>query len=341
MALINAASAIIAKARSKYGKRLMPRDFQAMVKCGSVGEVVQYLKSYTHFQTDLDKVSTDIHRGNLENILREKQFESFLSLCKYQTGNSPMTDFLLRRGEVRELMKFLTLLSIKRPREYIFSLPLYFNQHTDVDLERLSAIDDYDDLLEALSGTPYQRILREFPPDETGNYDLAEIEDALENAIIGMLYENIGKVKSKKTRAQLTELIDTLMDCNNYSRIIRLKKYYNLSNEAIRSHVLHYGNLSGKRLEKILRRDTFEDIYAELRQTSVGKQAQKLDKQGEMAIQGRYERCRHELYFSTNPEIVLLAYYILSETELSNVIAVVEGVRYSMEPERILQTLIL
>ena len=73
----------------------------------------------------------------------------------------------------------------------------------------------------------------------------------------------------------------------------------------------------------------------------MGKQAQKLDKQGEMAIQGRYERCRHELYFSTNPEIVLLAYYILSETELSNVIAVVEGVRYSMEPERILQTLIL
>ena len=43
MALINAASAIIAKARSKYGKRLMPRDFQAMVKCGSVGDVVQYL----------------------------------------------------------------------------------------------------------------------------------------------------------------------------------------------------------------------------------------------------------------------------------------------------------
>ena len=75
--------------------------------------------------------------------------------------------------------------------------------------------------------------------------------------------------------------------------------------------------------------------------TSVGKKAQSVYPDSDMAVQGRYEMCRHQLYFSTNPEIVLLAFYILSQTELSNVIAIIEGVRYSMEPDSIYETLVL
>ena len=96
MALIDPATAIIAKAKSKYGKRLKQRDYSAMVKCETVGDVVQYLKTYTHYQEYLDKVSSDIHRGSLENILREKQFESFLTFSKYNTGNTPVTRYILR-----------------------------------------------------------------------------------------------------------------------------------------------------------------------------------------------------------------------------------------------------
>ena len=41
MAIINPASAIIAKIKTKYGKRMTDKDFRAMVKCESVGDVVQ------------------------------------------------------------------------------------------------------------------------------------------------------------------------------------------------------------------------------------------------------------------------------------------------------------
>ena len=124
MALINSSSAITAKVRSRYGRRLRYKDYQAMAKCESVGDVVRYLKTYTHFQDYLDKVSNDIHRGNLENILHERQFERFLTLCKYNSGNSPVTSYIIRRSEINQLMKFITLLSINRPQEYLFSLPM-------------------------------------------------------------------------------------------------------------------------------------------------------------------------------------------------------------------------
>lgn len=341
MAIIDPASAITAKVKSQYGNRLKEKDYQAMVKCGSVGEVVQYLKTYTHFQSSLEKVSNDVHRGNLENIMREKQFESFLRFCKYNGGNTPVTRYGLRLIEIRELMKFITLLSINRPEEYLFSLPLFFIQHTDIKLEKLSAVRDHHDLLSALEHSDYDQIIKRFPPNEIGDYDLAAIEDALENHSLALLYQDLSKIKKKKEKNQLFSLFDTLSDYHNYSRIIRLKKYYHMNSEAVRSHLLHYGNLTGKRLEKILSKDSYEDVREELSHTSVGKKAQSVYSDSEMAVQGRYEMCRHQLYFSTNPEIVLLAFYILSQTELSNVIAIIEGVRYSMEPDSIYETLVL
>jgi len=341
MALINASSAIIAKARSKYGKRLTHKDYQALVKCESCGDVVQYLKTYTHYVTFLDKVSNDVHRGNLESIMREKQFEDFLTLCKYNVGSTPVTDFLFRRAEIHELMKFITLLSIDRSHEYLFTLPLYLDQHTDIHLSALSTISTHSGLLSAVENTAYKDILKDFYPDENGSYDLPAIEDALNNFILDLLYTDIGKIKNKKDRAQLTELFDTLIDYNNYSRIIRLKKYYNMSNDAVRNHLLNYGSFTGKKLDSILKRESFEDVERAMHETRIGKKGMKIGPDNEMALQGRYEICRHHLYFSSNSDIVLLAYYILAETELSNVITVVEGVRYSMAPESIYETLIL
>ena len=341
MAIINPASAIIAKIKTKYGKRMTDKDFRAMVKCESVGDVVQYLKSYTHYQVFLDKVSNDIHRGNLEQLIRERQFEELLTLCKYNQGDTAVTKYILRSTEISELMKFITLLSIGRPREYLFSLPLYFTQHTDIALEKLSSIHSHKELVSVLERTDYATILRQFPPDDNGDYDLAAIEDALENDNLDQLYTDIGSIKNKKDRNELIKLFDTLSDYQNYSRIIRLKKNYHLSNDEIRKHLLRYGKLTGKNLDRILSKEEYEEIREELKRTGVGKKAKNIDADSEMAVQGSFEMCRRQLYFSTNPEIVLLAYRIVSLTELNNVIAVVEGVRYQIEPDKILEILIL
>ena len=312
-----------------------------MVKCESVGDVVQYMKTYTHYQMFLDKVGNDINRGNLEQLIRERQFEELLTLCKYNQGNTPVTKYILRSTEISELIKFITLLSINRPQEYLFSMPLYFTRHTDIELEKLSVVHSHKELLSALERTDYADIILQFPPDDNGGYDLAAIEDALENDNLAKLYTDIGSVKNKKDRNGLKKLFDTLSDYQNYSRIIRLKKNYHMNNDEIRKHLLQYGKLTGKNLDRILSKDEYEEIREELKRTSVGKKSRTIDADSEMAVQGRYEICRHQLYFSTNPEIVLLSYRIVSLTELTNVIAVVEGVRYQIEPDKILEILIL
>ena len=341
MSIVDPSTAVIAKAKSKYGKRLKHKDYNALVKCGSVNDVMRYLKTYTHYRLLLSKVSGDVHRGNLENILRRKLLDDFLSLCLYNRSDSPITGFLMRRAEINELMKYLTLLKIGRPIEYIFTLPMYLNTHTEIPLDKLSGAFTYAEMLELLNEQGYRSVLSRFAPERAEDIDIAAINDALEIYSFRELYSDFSKIKNKKSRIELQLLFDTLTDYNNYTRIMRLKKYYGLSNAEIRPHLLPFGSLTGNKLDAILLKESYEDVREALKTTKVGRKAQSMDSNKEMDFQGRYDICRHELYFSTNPDIVLLAYYIATETELKNIITIIEGVRYSMEPKSIYDMLIL
>ena len=341
MPIVDPSSAIIAKARTKYGRRLTPKDYSALVKCERVGDVVRYLKSYTYYQHYLRSVGTDIHRGNLENILRRESFNSFLSLCRYQYGNSVVTGFILRRTEINEIVKFCTLLAIGRPKEYIFTMPLYFIEHTNLPLDRFIEVSDYRGLLEILERHPYHKVLKQFLPEKGAKPDISAIDDALDIYSLLELYKDINDLKNKSQKAALIKLFDTLCDYQNYSRIMRMKRFYHMGNDELRRHLIPFGYLSGRRLDTYLVDESYEDIRSALADTSVGRRAHMIDIDEEMASKGRFDKCRHELYFSTDPEIVLLSYYIVSETELKNIITVIEGVRYSMEPKSIAQMLIL
>lgn len=341
MSIVNPASAVIAKAKSKYGKRLSMKDYNALVKCESISDIIRYLRSYTYYEQFLDKVGNDVHRGYLETVLREKVFDSFLGLCRYNSDKSPVTIYILRKVEDNEIVKFITLLSAGKPHEYLFAMPLYFNEHTDIRLEKLSHIHSYQELKDVFDKTIYKNVFEKHPPDADGRYDIAAISDALDTVILDELYSSISRIKKKKEKAELIALFDTLTAYDNYSRILRMKRYYKLPNEVIREHLLPYGRLSGRILDDILAEESYEEVKAALDATAVGRKARLYEIDSEFAMEGRYEVCRRQMYYSSNPEVVLFAYYIVTVTELKNIITVIEGVRYSMEPERIKEMLIL
>ncbi len=314
-----------------------------MLKCSTVVEVVGYLKSYTYYREFLDKVNDrDIHRGQVEQVLHEQLFASFLSLCRYHTGDSPVVGFLLRQSEISEVMKYLTLLNAGRPRDYLFSMPLYFIEHTDIDLERMSKAGSYSEFLGSFHKHAYRDILERFNPDQNGKYDLTEIEEALELFSYKELYDAIGKIKDKAARLELCELFDIIIDYNNYSRIVRLKKFYSMSNNRIRTHLLPYGSLKGRKLDELMTHESFPELIDALDTTKVGKKirTKRIDITNRVSSRLRFELCRHNLYFSQNADVVLLSYYIVSDAELSNVITVIEGVRYGLATNEIKELLI-
>lgn len=53
-----------------------------------------------------------------------------------------------------------------------------------------------------------------------------------------------------------------------------------------------------------------------------------------------YYRCLRNFRFSTNPYVTMLCYTYLAETEVNNIIHIIEGIRYNVPPEEISALLI-
>ena len=57
-------------------------------------------------------------------------------------------------------------------------------------------------------------------------------------------------------------------------------------------------------------------------------------------MEARYKLCRNKIYFSQNPGVVMIAYMYIVGIEVSNIITIVESVRYSVAPEVIEEMII-
>lgn len=342
--LIDASSAVITKAKSKYGKRLKEKDYDALLKCQSVAAVVNYLKTHTRYCDVLNRINeNEVHRGQVETLLKQKIFYDFDSLCRYEMSEgSPFSDFIVRRYEIEQLMHFLLLLNCKKVEEYIFALPSYFNKHTDIDLYKLSTCRDFDSFIQMLGHSDYQKILSRFAPDKNGLIDLASAEDALNIYSYEELYDAISKRKSKKQKEKLKQLCDYVNDFCNLSRILRLKKYYEMEPQKVKAHLMPYGSIKERTLDSMCNAKSTDEVFDIMATTRIGKRIKQMsiEKEEQLSIISRFHMCKRMLYYSNDPAVVLLAYMYINEAELKNIIAIIEGVRYQSSREHIQSLLI-
>ena len=143
--------AVLTKARSKFGKRLTEKDYQSLLVCQSVGEIMSYLKNNTHYSKTLTDVSErEIHRGRLEALLRQNLFYEFDSFCRYDSSvSSGLSSYIISTLEVEQIVRFLILLSSNSTDKFIYQFPGYISKHTEIDVNKLANATNYEEFLNA------------------------------------------------------------------------------------------------------------------------------------------------------------------------------------------------
>ncbi|MBP3414161.1 MAG: V-type ATPase subunit [Clostridia bacterium] len=337
-----ASNALLAKCRAIYGRRLGREAYDSLISCRSVSDVASQL-SQTHYAPAIAGLDqTSIHRGQLEAALGAMLYEELAGLCRYeQSLGTWISGYIIMRGEISQLLEFLKLLAAGRPGEYIFSLPDFFKEHTDLDLNALAMARSYRDMLVALKGTVYAKILIGFAPKEGQPFDIAMIEHALYEKLYYELINTINKNMKGKPKDEMLELVGTQIDLINFSHIYRLKRYYRAGADLVRRMTFrnHY-KLSQKTAEAMAQTADADEVMRLLcDKTPYGKQIN-----GDMVSEGYAEqeasrllakKARHLLRFSISPPVVLMAFSILAETELRDVVTIIEGVRYGLAPDEI------
>lgn len=341
----NTSFAVLTKARSKFGKRLSDKDYTSLLACQSVAEVMSYLKSYTHYSSALRDINErDVHRGRLESMLRQDLFYQFDSLCRYDSSISTgFSQYGIQRVEVEQIMRFLILLSSNSTEKFIYQFPAYFAKHTEIDIDKLSNATTYSEFLNVLSSSNFYPILKKYTPDEKGRLPISEIENKLYDFVFSQMAQTINKNTKGQEKRELLDLFTTINDYDNFSRILRLKKYYNLDPDLIHQNLLNsFCDINANTLDMMCKAESSAEVFSIMQTTHEGKLIDKIGYvyASDISPRVKYRLAKKNMYFSNNPSVVMISYMFVAEIELMNIISLIEGTRYNLDSKKIQSLLI-
>ena len=338
--------AIMAKAKAMYGKRLTKEQYKEMMYKKTVAEVADYLRSETAYADDLSTiVPSTIHRGQLENMLQKVYFDHYNRLINFTPlEDSGYYSYLIRQVEINQIMKMIRLLNSNRAEDYITQYPEFMDRYASFNLMHLAKVRSFDDLLAVLKSSHYEALLMKFRPVGDAPIDYTACEMSLMGNYYLTVELAIDKSFTGKTKKDLHEIFDTIIELKNITSIYRLKKYFpNASYEYIKSHLLpRWNRLPQRTLDELIRtKDSAEFI----KKLTASPYARFLGAKDYVFIEYsasciRYNMCKRYLRFSTEAAVAFTAYMVLSEMEFANIACIIEGIRYQISPTEIEKLLV-
>ena len=326
-------AAIVSKARAMYGKRLTPSDWDNLLNCANVTEAAAYLKSNAEYGTVLGELrDNEVHRGELEALLRAKIVRDTARLGHYDMSmGKGVGRFLIGWMEVQVILHNVIRVEAHQAPN-IRSSSNFLAETSRLDIRALEMAEAFDQVLEALEGSVYHKLVLPFRPTDGAFKDFTGLENALYTYLYGLLYDIIEHNSTRTARQQLHQLVDSYVDLENYARIVRLKAYYHASESQTRACLLPFGSIPKDKISEMIAADTPKQVTAIMEQTRIGKRTLHLpyDTPDTLESLVRYRDAHKNIFFSSESSVVMLSYVFLMETELQGLIHLIEGLRYQV-----------
>lgn len=334
--------AMAIKARAMFGKRLSINEYETLLQKKSVAEVANYLKSETYFHTTLAGINEKaIHREQLESLLRMDIFHRLEKLERY--GGEEDRGFIyvfVMRSEIRMILSTIRYIATKDPEirsGLIASLPMFAQKYFTFNLEKLPDVTSFGELLEVLQGSVYEKIVYKYQVKDMEEIDYIALEHDLELELYRDTMQYIQPFQKDECYEQMQQVILSKAELVNLSAIYRLKTYFHESNTKIYEFMLPYTCLFKEHeLEDMIEHCDGQEVLErmakkyhrytrDLRFTSIEQYIQMI----------QYNMNHHIMEYYQNPSLVLLSYLLVSETEIQNIINIIEGIRYHIAPDKI------
>ena len=336
-------NAVLARARTRFGRRLTEQNFNDLLVCKSTQEVAYYLKNRTYYNSILADVSeNEVTRAQLEVLLKQSLFEDCASLGRYGSSvGEHMSEYLIRRSEIEQIMHSLIVLNSGKTDGYTVYMPEYLLSRTKIDVEALGHMKTFNDLLKALANTPYRKIVESFKPEDGELLDYTGIENALYTYLYKDTFRMISKYYKGEAAAQLREIFNSYLDLDNYVRIVRMKTFYKAPPEAIRGALLPFSTIKKDFMEKLIKARDIQEVQEIMAKTRPGERYLKNQEQFEedIPMKTQYDICRHNIHFSTHASVVMLSYIFVKQAEISDITNILEGIRYELPASKIAKLL--
>lgn len=338
--------AMITKSRAMYGKRLTNENYQDLVRMKSVREIASYLKETPGYADVLSNIYPEsVHRGQLELLLHKSLFNKYIRLTHYDvSGKSNFLSFVVSRLEIEQILRCIMGINANNTENFIVDLPGYLISHASFPMIKLAKIKTFEELLEVIDKTPYEKVIRQFTPKNGELIDYTGCEVSLRTLYYTRMFSLIQRDFKGKHRDELEEILKIEVELINVSTIFRLKSFFKMDGQEIRKYLFPFTyKLKKERLENLLQAESGEDIFRMINSSSYGN---KIDNDEFSYIEDDIRRLnayynKQLLRFSSNAPAVVYCFMSLAQIELINITNIIEGVRYNLSAEEIRKLLVL
>ncbi len=345
-------SAINAKIHALKSNLLKPEDYAELIEKSSVPDIVRFLQTKDAYAGILaGREPESIHRRDLELLIRNYLITVLKKLTHlFKNPEREIVILLIKRYEVENLKLALrNALTEAKSDIRDFSLKFYnLESFSSIEPEKVAMCKNTEEVLEALSGSPYQSEIRhvlESQSAKTGNL-VYVLETALDKWYVSKLKDAIGKLGGRDKEDALRS-IGIQIDLKNMEWIVRVKKFYGMSPEELYNSLFH----TGYRLKKDFLRmacDTkgVNEVIEFLKSSAYTSIFTGLEDSDTLPFELTKRIKRYLFDFVTKNSISnefsfakLFEYIYLLEFEVNDIIMITEAIRYSLKKNEILPNL--
>jgi len=334
--------ALSGKARAMYGKLLSKDDYNNLIRKKSVAQVVSYLKHNTHYGSLLSDIDeNNIHRTKLEILLKRDIINDYSKFFKFTSGQlKEFINLLYTKTEIESLKLIFRMFEGGKAEHGLLEESLVFlSRHDMLNIPKLSLSRDLEEFLSRLQGTDYYKLLRPFISENNENR-LFNIEMTLDLYYFRNVLNAYRNHLDKGDASIVRDLLGMEADIFNIFWIYRSKNFYNMSNEVIRSYVAQINYRLGKKtIESLIGAEGHEAYADVLRKTPYGFLFEEENPRFFEHNYNEYVYRLHRTLFRRQPFSIacIISYLRLKEIEMSNIISIIEGIRYSLSEGEIIR----
>jgi V/A-type H+-transporting ATPase subunit C len=300
----------------------------------NVPAVVSYLKGKPAYSSILENiVPSEIHRGQVEPILRETVYRDFYKI--YLFANQEQRRFLklyFMRYEVYFLKECLARLFDQNHTPVdVAPFEKYFHRLSSLRFELLRAAESIDEFLGILKNTGYYAPLNHVRQFERKS--LFDYEAVLDLYSFSCFWNAKDTITNSTDCRELTEILGSKFEMLNMQWIYRCKRYYQMSAAEIFSILipLNY-HISKSELTDMVNAEDLPTLLSRMKNSFYGHTFETIDPDRIEADYSAYMKkilkkgSRREPYSLAT----IYAYLYTKEHEVDELIIALECVRYNV-----------
>lgn len=107
-------------------------------------------------------------------------------------------------------------------------------------------------------------------------------------------------------------------------------------------YAINYTNLNERTIDMMCKAESSGEIFSIMQNTHNGRLIDKIGYvyASDISPRVKYRLAKKNMHFSNNPSVVMISYMFVAETELMNIITLIEGTRYELD-NKLTQSLLI